>query len=157
MLVFVVNPSHWRNSGAEVSPRSREAEGDGRLDLAIRFPPLLRRELLSKEQSPQYSKKLDFGQGAFLRYHPPMAGKLVLIIGPSGVGKSVILKRLRAAHPDFHFPRSATTRAKRAGESADLYHFVTQSNESPPQADIQATFFPEQRPYAKNQDPYKPF
>lgn len=52
-------------------------------------------------------------------------GKLVLLIGPSGVGKSVILKRLRELHPEFHIPRSATTRARRDGESADLYHFVT--------------------------------
>lgn len=52
-------------------------------------------------------------------------GKLVLIIGPSGVGKSVILKRLRSVHPDFHFPKSATTRERREGESLDLYHFVT--------------------------------
>ncbi len=55
----------------------------------------------------------------------PETGKLVLIIGPSGVGKSVILKRLRAAHPNYHFPKSATTRAKRAGESNDLYHFMS--------------------------------
>ncbi len=53
-------------------------------------------------------------------------GKLVLIIGPSGVGKSVILKRLRAQHADFHFPRSATTRQRRDGEGTDLYHFVTE-------------------------------
>lgn len=53
-------------------------------------------------------------------------GKLVLIIGPSGVGKSVILKRLRSMHADFHFPRSATTRARRDGEGTDLYHFVTE-------------------------------
>ena len=62
-----------------------------------------------------------------------MAGKLVLIIGPSGVGKSVILKELRRRHgsarlttgPEFHFPRSATTRPRRDGESDDLYRFVT--------------------------------
>lgn len=53
------------------------------------------------------------------------AGKLVLIIGPSGVGKSVILKSLRQNHPEFHFPRSATTRAKREGEGDDLYRFVS--------------------------------
>lgn len=53
-------------------------------------------------------------------------GKLVLLMGPSGVGKSIILKRLRAAHPDLHFPRSATTRPRRAGEGDDLYHFVTE-------------------------------
>ena len=53
------------------------------------------------------------------------SGKLVLIIGPSGVGKSVILKELRARHPEFHFPRSATTRPRREGEGDDLYRFVT--------------------------------
>jgi guanylate kinase len=53
-------------------------------------------------------------------------GKLVLIIGPSGVGKSVILKALRTRHPEFVFPRSATTRARRPKEGDDLYHFVTE-------------------------------
>ncbi len=53
------------------------------------------------------------------------AGKLTLIIGPSGVGKSVILKSLRTNHPEFHFPRSATTRARREGEGDDLYQFVS--------------------------------
>ena len=72
---------------------------------------------------------------------PAPTGKLVLLMGPSGVGKSVILKRLRKAHgsalrpgsgqaaittgPEFHFPRSATTRARREREGSDLYHFVT--------------------------------
>ncbi len=50
---------------------------------------------------------------------------MVLLIGPSGVGKSVILKRIRAMHPEFHIPRSATTRAKRDGETEELYHFVS--------------------------------
>lgn len=54
------------------------------------------------------------------------AGKLVLIIGPSGVGKSVILKSLKARHPEFVFPRSATTRPRRRGEGDELYHFVTE-------------------------------
>ena len=53
-----------------------------------------------------------------------MRGKLVLIIGPSGVGKSVILKELRSRHPEFHFPRSATTRPRRDGEGDDLYRFL---------------------------------
>ena len=52
-------------------------------------------------------------------------GKLVLIIGPSGVGKSAIMKRLRASHPEFHYPRSATTRPRREGEDDKNYHFVT--------------------------------
>ena len=52
-------------------------------------------------------------------------GKLVLIIGPSGVGKSVILKKLRSRHPEVVFPRSATTRPRREGEGEDLYRFMT--------------------------------
>lgn len=58
----------------------------------------------------------------------PKSGKLVLIIGPSGVGKSAILKSLRAAHPEFVFPKSATTRQRRAGEGDDLYHFVSEDD-----------------------------
>jgi guanylate kinase len=53
-------------------------------------------------------------------------GKLVLIIGPSGVGKSVILKALQKENTGLHFPRSATTRPKRPGEGDDLYRFVTE-------------------------------
>ncbi|MDD5055336.1 MAG: hypothetical protein PHZ00_03640 [Candidatus Peribacteraceae bacterium] len=56
------------------------------------------------------------------------SGKLVLIIGPSGVGKSVILKALRDRHPEFIFPRSATTRPRRPGEGDDLYHFVSEDD-----------------------------
>lgn len=58
------------------------------------------------------------------RMHP---GKLVLLIGPSGVGKSVILQRLRTKHAELHFPRSATTRAKRPKENDTLYRFLTEA------------------------------
>lgn len=52
-------------------------------------------------------------------------GKLVLIIGPSGVGKSVIVRELRKRHPEAIFPRSATTRPRRPKEGSELYHFIT--------------------------------
>lgn len=52
-------------------------------------------------------------------------GKLVLVIGPSGVGKTAIVRQLRKKHPEFHYPRSATTRARRPGEGDEMYHFVT--------------------------------
>lgn len=59
---------------------------------------------------------------------PMHRGKLVLLIGPSGVGKSVILKSLREKHPDFVFPRSATTRHRRPREGDELYHFVSDAD-----------------------------
>lgn len=50
---------------------------------------------------------------------------LVVISGPSGVGKSTILKRL-AEDIDFVFSVSATTRTPRPGEIDGVdYHFVT--------------------------------
>lgn len=52
-------------------------------------------------------------------------GKLVLVIGPSGVGKSVILRALKERHPELVFPKSATTRQRRLGEGDDLYRFVS--------------------------------
>ncbi len=53
-------------------------------------------------------------------------GMLVLLIGPSGVGKSVILRALKARHPEFVFPRSATTRPQRTAEGKELYHFISE-------------------------------
>lgn len=57
---------------------------------------------------------------------PVYPGKLVLLIGPSGVGKSVILTSLRERHAEYVFPRSATTRTRRPGEGDTLYHFITE-------------------------------
>ncbi|KAL9062041.1 MAG: hypothetical protein Q9157_009216, partial [Trypethelium eluteriae] len=51
----------------------------------------------------------------------------IIISGPSGTGKSTLIQRLFAAHPDtFRFSISHTTRAPRAGEqNGREYHFVT--------------------------------
>ena len=53
-------------------------------------------------------------------------GKLFIISGASGVGKSTVLGRVMAARDDLRFSVSATTRAPRPGEvDGESYYFVT--------------------------------
>ena len=54
-------------------------------------------------------------------------GRLFVISGPAGAGKSEIVKRVIAKHPDVSLSVSCTTRAPRPGEVDGVsYHFVTE-------------------------------
>lgn len=50
---------------------------------------------------------------------------MLVLSGPSAVGKSTVVRRLREQVPELHFSVSATTRAPRPGEvEGQDYHFV---------------------------------
>lgn len=54
------------------------------------------------------------------------AGNLVVLLGPSAVGKSTVVARLKAEVPDLYFSVSMTTRAPRPGEvDGKDYFFVS--------------------------------
>ncbi len=54
-----------------------------------------------------------------------MTGKLIVISGPSGVGKSTVVKKVMEMYPNLHFSVSATTRPMRPGEvDGKNYYFV---------------------------------
>jgi guanylate kinase len=54
------------------------------------------------------------------------AARVVVLSGPSAVGKSTVVRCLRERIPDLHFSVSATTRAPRPDEVDGVdYHFVS--------------------------------
>ena len=53
-------------------------------------------------------------------------GRVLVLSGPSAVGKSTVVRRLREQVPDLYFSVSATTRKPRPGEVDGVdYHFVS--------------------------------
>lgn len=58
-----------------------------------------------------------------------MNGKLFLIVGPSGSGKSSVLMEFKKNHLEYTYPLSATTRPMRPGEKeGDIYHFYSKED-----------------------------
>lgn len=54
--------------------------------------------------------------------------RLVVLTGPSGVGKGTLVRALLARHPELYVSVSATTRAPRPGEIDGVsYHFVSRT------------------------------
>ncbi len=56
----------------------------------------------------------------------PQPGQLIVITGPSGVGKGTLLRQLRQRHPELTVSISATTRPPRPTETHGVdYYFVS--------------------------------
>ena len=61
-----------------------------------------------------------------LDFNSKVLGSIIVLSGPSGVGKSTIIKKVREKMPDLRFSVSCTTRSPRNGETPDVdYHFLS--------------------------------
>jgi guanylate kinase len=57
---------------------------------------------------------------------PP--GKLIVLTGPSGVGKGTLMQALLQRHPELYYSVSVTTRSPRPGETnGKNYYFISRS------------------------------
>ncbi len=57
------------------------------------------------------------------RYFAASRGQLVILVGPSGVGKGTVVSWITEHHADFVVSVSATTRPPRAGEIEGIHYF----------------------------------
>ncbi len=55
--------------------------------------------------------------------------RLIVISGPSGVGKDTVIEQMRLQHPDFVFAVTATTRQRRPGEIDGVHYFFMRREE----------------------------
>ncbi len=56
----------------------------------------------------------------------PSPGKLIVLTGPSGVGKGTLMRSLLERHPQLYYSVSATTRSPRPGEvDGKHYYFIS--------------------------------
>ena len=56
-------------------------------------------------------------------------GKLIVLTGPSGVGKGTLVQILLQRHPEIYLSISATTRSPRPGETyGEHYYFVSRTD-----------------------------
>lgn len=55
-------------------------------------------------------------------------GRLIVLTGPSGVGKGTLMQELLKRHPELYYSVSVTTRSPRPGEiNGENYYFISRS------------------------------
>ncbi|MBC7518979.1 MAG: guanylate kinase [Microbacteriaceae bacterium] len=63
------------------------------------------------------------------RFAPPPSAKLVVLAGPTAVGKGTVSTHIRENHPRVHLSVSATTRQPRPGEQHGINYFFVSDEE----------------------------
>jgi guanylate kinase len=70
---------------------------------------------------------LSIQNGANTQECPPL-GRLIVLTGPSGVGKGTLMRSLLERYPELYYSVSATTRSPRTGEiDGKNYYFISRN------------------------------
>jgi guanylate kinase len=70
---------------------------------------------------------LSIQNGATTKECPPL-GRLIVLTGPSGVGKGTLMRSLLQRHPELYYSVSVTTRSPRTGEiDGKNYYFISRN------------------------------
>ena len=70
---------------------------------------------------------LSIQNGATTQECPPL-GRLIVLTGPSGVGKGTLMRSLLQRHPELYYSVSVTTRSPRTGEiDGKNYYFISRN------------------------------
>lgn len=93
----------------------------------LRISPVKRLGGLGVRQVAALSEWLD---GRFpLHEARPGRSRLLVLAGPTAVGKGTVAAQIRAQHPEIHLSVSATTRAPRPGETDGVHYFFVDDAE----------------------------
>lgn len=94
-------------------------------------PPIIRhsRDYLQESREPGSPESANLDgeiSPEFQAYLPPEQPLLIVLSGPSGVGKDTVLRRMKELNLPLHFVVTATTRPQRPGEVHGVdYFFVS--------------------------------
>ncbi|KAI3443192.1 Guanylate kinase [Psidium guajava] len=117
------NPTSQKLSVAPRFVSSNCEMGDARRPLAVPIPSI------DKADKNELLRALEASVGSSFSVEPlrPVPNPLIIVIsGPSGVGKDAVIKRLREVRDGLHFVVTATSRPMRPGEvDGKDYYFVT--------------------------------
>lgn len=90
--------------------------GQGAVSTVVGLPDTLEKLVAAQDPSPEIERYIN----------RPTPALLVVLTGPSGVGKDVTLQRMRELGVPFHYVVTVTTRERRAGEIDGVhYRFVS--------------------------------
>ncbi|KAL2921980.1 Guanylate kinase 3 chloroplastic [Bienertia sinuspersici] len=112
-----------QNIGTHRFYSSNSQMGDARRPISVPIPDI------NKADRSELLRALETSLGSSFSSEPliPQPNPLIIVIsGPSGVGKDAVIKRLREVRENIHFVVTATSRPMRPGEiDGKDYYFVS--------------------------------